>query len=41
VVAALSVGRSDDLEHARRFIGDRTKPDPAALADEDTDLESL
>jgi 3-phenylpropionate/trans-cinnamate dioxygenase ferredoxin reductase subunit len=41
VVSALSVGRSDDLEHARRFISDQTKPDPAALADEGTDLESL
>jgi len=41
VVAALSVGRSDDLEHARRFIGERAKPDRDALADEGTDLESL
>jgi 3-phenylpropionate/trans-cinnamate dioxygenase ferredoxin reductase component len=41
VVAALSVGRSDDLEHARRFITERTKPDPDALGDEGTDLESL
>jgi 3-phenylpropionate/trans-cinnamate dioxygenase ferredoxin reductase subunit len=41
VVAALSVGRSDDLEHARRFISERTKPNPDALADESTALESL
>jgi 3-phenylpropionate/trans-cinnamate dioxygenase ferredoxin reductase subunit len=41
VVAALSVGRSDDLEHARRFISDQTKPNPDALADEGTALESL
>ncbi len=41
VVSALSVGRGDDLEHARRFIAERTKPDAAALADEDTDLNSL
>jgi len=43
VAAALSVGRSDDLEHARRLltekpdIGDRT----AALADVDSDLGAL
>jgi 3-phenylpropionate/trans-cinnamate dioxygenase ferredoxin reductase subunit len=41
VVSALSVGRGDDLEHARRFITDRTKPDANALADEGTDLGSL
>jgi 3-phenylpropionate/trans-cinnamate dioxygenase ferredoxin reductase subunit len=41
VVAALSVGRSDDLEHARRFISEQTKPDPDELGDESTDLESL
>jgi 3-phenylpropionate/trans-cinnamate dioxygenase ferredoxin reductase component len=41
VVAALTVGRSDDLEHARRFIKERARPDPAALADEGTDLGSL
>jgi 3-phenylpropionate/trans-cinnamate dioxygenase ferredoxin reductase subunit len=41
VVAALSVGRSDDLDHARRFISERTKPDPNALADEGTDLAEL
>jgi 3-phenylpropionate/trans-cinnamate dioxygenase ferredoxin reductase subunit len=41
VVAALTAGRSDDLEHARRFITDRTCPDRAALADEGTDLAGL
>ena len=41
VTAALTVGRSDDLEHARRFITDHTQVDPAALADSDTDLSSL
>jgi 3-phenylpropionate/trans-cinnamate dioxygenase ferredoxin reductase subunit len=41
VVAALSVGRGDDLDHARRFIADRTKPDTGALGDEDTDLGEL
>jgi 3-phenylpropionate/trans-cinnamate dioxygenase ferredoxin reductase subunit len=41
VTAALSVGHSDDLEHARRFITERARPDPAALADEGTDLDSL
>jgi 3-phenylpropionate/trans-cinnamate dioxygenase ferredoxin reductase component len=41
VVSALSVGRGDDLEHARRFITERAKPDPAALADQDTDLSAL
>jgi 3-phenylpropionate/trans-cinnamate dioxygenase ferredoxin reductase component len=41
VTAALTVGRSDDLEHARRFIVERPTPDPAALADEGTDLASL
>jgi 3-phenylpropionate/trans-cinnamate dioxygenase ferredoxin reductase component len=41
VTAALTVGRSDDLEHATRFIKERSTPDPAALADVDTDLASL
>jgi 3-phenylpropionate/trans-cinnamate dioxygenase ferredoxin reductase subunit len=41
VTAALTVGRSDDLEHARRFITVRASLDPAALADEGTDLGSL
>ena len=41
VVAALSVGRSDDLDHARRFIAERTRPDTGALADVGTDLGTL
>jgi hypothetical protein len=41
VVSALTVGRTDDLEHARRFISERTKPDRGALADADTPLDAL
>jgi len=41
VTAALTVGRSDDLEPAGRFIKEKTKPDRASLADEGTDLGSL
>jgi 3-phenylpropionate/trans-cinnamate dioxygenase ferredoxin reductase component len=41
VTAALTVGRSDDLEHAQRFIVERTKVDPAALTDESKDLSSF
>ncbi len=41
VTAAMSVGRSDDLEHARRWIKARTAPDPPALADLGTDPASL
>jgi len=41
VSAALTVGRSDDLEHAKRFLVDGASPDRAALADESTDLASL
>jgi 3-phenylpropionate/trans-cinnamate dioxygenase ferredoxin reductase component len=41
VTAAMSVGRSDDLDHARRFISERTQIDPAALADLNTDLAAL
>jgi 3-phenylpropionate/trans-cinnamate dioxygenase ferredoxin reductase subunit len=41
VTAALTVGRSDDLDHARRFIKEKSGVDPAALADESTDLASL
>jgi 3-phenylpropionate/trans-cinnamate dioxygenase ferredoxin reductase component len=41
VTAALTVGRSEDLEHARRFIKEHTQVDPAALADPDTALGSL
>jgi 3-phenylpropionate/trans-cinnamate dioxygenase ferredoxin reductase component len=41
VTAALTVGRSDDLEHAKRFIVEKASPDRAALADPNTDLGSL
>jgi 3-phenylpropionate/trans-cinnamate dioxygenase ferredoxin reductase subunit len=41
VTAALTVGRSDDLEAARRWIAEGARPEPAALADESTDLASL
>jgi 3-phenylpropionate/trans-cinnamate dioxygenase ferredoxin reductase subunit len=41
VVAALTVGRSDDLEHARRFIVEHAAPDERALADPATDLSAL
>src|SRR3954454_19480954 len=41
VTAALSVGRSEDLEAARRFISEKTKVDEAALADTSTDLSAL
>jgi 3-phenylpropionate/trans-cinnamate dioxygenase ferredoxin reductase subunit len=41
VKAALTVGRSDDLDHARRFIKEGTIPDRQELADEGTDLGSL
>ena len=41
VTAAMSVGRSDDLDHARRFLSERSKVDPASLGDLDTDLASL
>jgi hypothetical protein len=35
------VERSDDLEHARRYIVDGAPRDPAVLADLATDLEAL
>ena len=41
VTAALAVGRSDDLEHARRFIKDKVAPVRSALADESADLGDL
>jgi 3-phenylpropionate/trans-cinnamate dioxygenase ferredoxin reductase subunit len=40
VTAALSIGRSDDLEHARRLIAERVSVDRAALADAGVDLAS-
>jgi 3-phenylpropionate/trans-cinnamate dioxygenase ferredoxin reductase component len=43
VAAALSVGRSDDLEHARRLLKDRTDVSArtSELADVNTDLSTL
>ena len=41
VTAALTVGRSDDLEPAREWIAADAEPDPGALADESTDLTAL
>jgi 3-phenylpropionate/trans-cinnamate dioxygenase ferredoxin reductase subunit len=41
VTAALTVGRSDDLEHAKRFLVEDRPVDPGTLADESTDLSSL
>jgi 3-phenylpropionate/trans-cinnamate dioxygenase ferredoxin reductase subunit len=41
VTAALAVGRSEDLEHARRFIEDRAPREPLVLADLGTDLSAL
>ena len=41
VTAALTVGRSDDLDPARRWIAEGATPDPEALADESTDLAEL
>jgi len=41
VTAALTVGRSDDLEHARRLIRAGAQPDAATLGDEGSDLAAL
>lgn len=41
VTAALTVGRSDDLEAARRLVAERVAPPRDALADVSTDLGSL
>jgi 3-phenylpropionate/trans-cinnamate dioxygenase ferredoxin reductase subunit len=41
VTAALTVGRSDDLEAARRFIREKAAPAEDALADLSADLGSL
>jgi 3-phenylpropionate/trans-cinnamate dioxygenase ferredoxin reductase component len=41
VTAAMSVGRSDDLEQGRRMIAERTQVDPAQLADLGADLTSV
>ena len=41
VAAALTVGRSGDLDHAKRFITAGGQPHRGALADLDTDLATL
>ncbi len=41
VAGALSVGRSDDLEHARRLIPSGSEVSAAALSDTSTDLASV
>ncbi|MEK6228926.1 MAG: oxidoreductase C-terminal domain-containing protein [Actinomycetota bacterium] len=41
VTAALTVGRSDDLEHARRFIREGGATNSGALGDEGTELAQL
>jgi 3-phenylpropionate/trans-cinnamate dioxygenase ferredoxin reductase subunit len=41
VVGAATVGRADDLDHARRMIRAQAEPDRAALADDDSDLSAL
>src|SRR3954454_12946982 len=41
VTSALSVGRSEDLDHARRYIRDGSAPDAAALAGEEAVLGNL
>jgi 3-phenylpropionate/trans-cinnamate dioxygenase ferredoxin reductase component len=41
VKAALSVGRSDELDAARQLISEKKQVDTAALGDEGTDLKSL
>ena len=41
VTAALTVGRSDDLEHARRFIREKTAPERGGLADAGSDLAEM
>jgi 3-phenylpropionate/trans-cinnamate dioxygenase ferredoxin reductase component len=41
VTAALTIGRSEDLEHARRWITEGGRPDRSSLADESADLAAL
>ena len=41
VTAALTVGRSDDLEQAQRFMREKVAPDEAKLADASSDLAEL
>lgn len=41
LTAALTVGRSSDLDHARRFITTHSTPNPNSLTDPSTDLAEL
>jgi 3-phenylpropionate/trans-cinnamate dioxygenase ferredoxin reductase subunit len=41
VKAALTVGRSSDLDEAKRLLVEKTPVDPSALADEGADLAAL
>jgi 3-phenylpropionate/trans-cinnamate dioxygenase ferredoxin reductase subunit len=41
VAGALSIGRSDDLEHARRLIASGSEVSAAALGDTSSDLAAL
>ena len=41
LVAAVTVGRPEDLSEARRLIADRAAPDPDALTDTSADLSAL
>jgi 3-phenylpropionate/trans-cinnamate dioxygenase ferredoxin reductase subunit len=41
VTAALTVGRSSDLDEAKRLLVEKTPVDPSALADESADLAGL
>jgi 3-phenylpropionate/trans-cinnamate dioxygenase ferredoxin reductase subunit len=41
LVAAVTVGRPEDLAQARRLMADRATPDPDALADVSVDLSNL
>lgn len=41
LVAAVSIGRPEDLQHARRLIAERSAADPAKLADPAADLGEL
>lgn len=41
VASALVVGRSGEIEEARRMVSERRSPDPEALFDASTDLSSL
>jgi 3-phenylpropionate/trans-cinnamate dioxygenase ferredoxin reductase component len=41
VTAALTVGRSDDLQHAKRFIAKRISPDSGVLADSGSSLADI